>query len=88
MQHHMILGVCKGGGAEEQNQYVRSLLSSASRFDQVVKELGGMRMNCKVGLQGITGRRLCGRKILVAVHSLEAIISFESKLFSLVSFRK
>ena len=54
------------------------------RFVEVVKKLGGMRMNCKVGLQGgINRTRLCGRKILVVVHSLEVIMSFERNHFSL-----
>ena len=38
------------------------------RFVEVVKKLGGMRMNCKVGLQGINRRRLCGRNILEFGH--------------------
>ena len=70
-----------------------SLLSSAIKLsnqeDFLKKKLGGMRMNCKVGLQGgINIRRICGRNILVVVHSLEVIMSFESNQFSLVSLRK
>ena len=60
----------------------------STRFVEVVKKLGGTRMNYKVGLQGINRRRPRGRKILAVVRSLEVIMSFESNFFSLVSFRK
>jgi len=81
MQHHMILGACKGGNAEPVCEK-----PIAQRF--LICSGGQNSRGHQNELQGITGRRLCGRKILVAVHILEAIMSFESKLISLVSFRK
>ena len=53
----------------------------STRFVEVVKKFGGMRMNYKVGLQGVNRRRICGRKILVVVRSLGVIMSFESNFF-------